>query len=611
MSEKLLVSQLEGKKLAGRYEVEARIGSGGMAWLYRARDLESGQLVAVKILYEHMANQEKVRQRFEREAEIQSKIDHPHVVRVLRMLEEDCLIGLVMEWMAGGDLQAYLEKRPGPLPAEQIHTIFREILLGVQAAHRYDIVHRDLKPPNILLDRPVWPCKARVTDFGIAKVLEASSMTHTGSTMGTPLYIAPEQMLDSKTADQRADIYSLGVLLYRMSSGQLPFSDVASLLFKLMHEPPPPLPHLSPPIHAVLMRCLEKNPDLRWPNCQALLDAFEDALAKAPLYNDLDTTDLFANANRTALGEPSLEPPVSSPYAGLDPLPTPTTPPTAVAPSRAEKEKISHAMTLDMPIPSPLSTPSLSPLSTPSFSPPSSPHPLAAYLSSSHRSAPPQSSPCTPSPSLDSSDPSASNRLSLPTSPSGDALLAPPSLTPSAISDSLHPSSSSSGALRPVSPRRSESARVQSSALSGTIQPLPPGSRKTSIFAVPFADDRERLQQQLPRKPRRALRALGAFLLLLVTITAGLWYNYREKLWHDPQGTLTTAYIALSERTASLFAKSTSKTEQPSLPAEDLPPARSKPPVDAEGWYRDLPSEPASAASAQTSLDLPHEPASW
>ncbi len=609
MSEKLSVSQLEGKKLAGRYEVEARIGSGGMAWLYRARDLESGQLVAIKILYEHMANQEKVRQRFEREAEIQSKIDHPHVVRVLRMLEEDCLIGLVMEWMAGGDLQAYLDKRPGPLPAEQIHTIFREILLGVQAAHQYDIVHRDLKPPNILLDRPVWPCKARVTDFGIAKVLEASSMTHTGSTMGTPLYIAPEQMLDSKTADQRADIYSLGVLLYRMCSGQLPFSDVTSLLFKLMHEPPPPLPHLSPPIHSVLMRCLEKNPDLRWSNCQALLDAFEDALAKAPLYNDLDTTDLLAKAHRTALSEPSLEPPISSPYASFEPLPTPTTtPPSSAAPSRAEKDKISHAMTLDMPIPSPLSTPSHSPLSTP----PSSPHPLAAYLSSSHRSAPAQSSPRTASPSLDSSERSASKRLSLPTSSSSDAMLAPISLAPSPISDSPRSSSPSSGTLQPVLHSDSDSPRTPSSPLSGAIQPLPPGARKTSIFAVPFAEDRERLQKELPRKPRRALRTLGAFLLVFVATTVGLWYNYREKLWHDPQGTLTTAYIALSERTASLFAKSTtSKTEQPSLPAEDLPPARSKPPVDAEGWYRDLPSGSASAVSPQTSLDLPHEPASW
>ncbi len=576
MSEKLSVSQLEGKKLAGRYEVEARIGSGGMAWLYRARDTENGQLVAIKILYEHMANQDKVRQRFEREADIQSKIDHPHVVRVLRMLEEECLIGLVMEWMAGGDLQAYLEKRPGPLPAEQVHSLFREILLGVQAAHQHEIVHRDLKPPNILLDQIEWPCKARVTDFGIAKVLEASSMTHTGSTMGTPLYIAPEQMLDSKTADRRADIYSLGVLLYRMCSGQLPFSDVTSLLFKLMHEPPPPLPHLSQPAHAVLMRCLEKNPDLRWSTCQALLDAFEEALSQAPLYQDFETTDLLAKANAQNAADPSLVPPISSPYASLSPLPTPITTLSSLQSDGlgAEKEKISHALTLDMPIPSPISESSLSS--------PSSPHPLAAYLSSSSQRsamAPPSSSANAPAPPKHAR-PEPSN-LSV-SSPNND---------PSAVSGAAH----------------------KSNELSGNAQhPLPPGARKTSLFAVPFADDRKRLQSTLPHKPRRAARAVVALLLLLITMTAGLWYNYREKLWQDPQGTLTTAYIALSERTISLFAKPTNATHEPlTIPADTLAPASAKPPVDEEGWYRDLPSQASAQTPPVRSLDLPNESASW
>ncbi|MCB9642674.1 MAG: serine/threonine protein kinase [Myxococcales bacterium] len=515
MSEKRAASMLEGKKLADRYVIEERVGSGGMAWLYRALDTETDAHVAIKILYEHMASQDKVRQRFEREASIQSQIEHPNVVRVLQMLEEDCVLGLVMEWMEGGDLQAYLERNPGPLPQEQVHQIFHDIVLGVQAAHEQDIVHRDLKPPNILLDKKTWPATARVTDFGIAKVLEVSNLTHTGSTMGTPLYIAPEQMLDSKTADQRADIYSLGVLLYRMCSGTLPFHDASSLLFKLMHEPPPPLLHLNEPSHNVLMRCLEKNPALRWNTCQELLQAFDKALDNAPLYNGLEPTDLaLHHANEEKKHTQSLISPLSSPYASQPymalqssgnkhVLPTPVT-----TGGDNNKERISTAPTLDM-------------------------KPFDAQELSAQSS-------------------SVSSEISTPSQSNAPAPL----------------SSTSSAALPP------------------------PGARKTSLFAQPFQDTRDRLNAELP-KPRYLLRLMVFLFLFSATSTGGLWYTYREQLWKDPQGTLTTAYVALSERALSFFPK-----QQPppvikrSLPK--LPPAQATPAIDQEGWYRELPAPPTS-----------------
>jgi serine/threonine-protein kinase len=261
---------LQGRVLLERYRLSSRIARGGMGSVYLGRDVESGALVAIKVLRDDMSADDGVRLRFLNESRATQRIDHPAVVKVLAVGEIDRgRICLVMEYVDGTPLRRML--RSGPLPQDRTVSIADAVAQGLAAAHAKDVVHRDLKPENVLLPRDQSAAGlVKVVDFGIARMIDAPSITTTQHVMGTPQYISPEQALGGEI-DGRADIYALGVMMYEMLSGELPFhdDDVHQLLHKHISNPPRPLsdagsrPDVVPALEDLVMRCLSKKPEKR------------------------------------------------------------------------------------------------------------------------------------------------------------------------------------------------------------------------------------------------------------------------------------------------------------------------------------------------------------
>lgn len=284
-----LAVQFDDEMLIGRvlkdvYHVDERLGEGGMACVYGATHTLLGGRVAIKFLLKGQtsAQDRLLHQRFLREAQIQNRLSHPNIVRVTDVLQEDQLSGFVMEWCNGGDLQEWLERLGRPLTITQLQLLFVPIVDALGYAHTQGVIHRDLKAPNILLHHSGETTIPKLTDFGIAKMIQSTALTQPGEAMGTLEYAAPEQLQDSKSADERADIYSLGVLLYRMCTGALPFTGSPSSVVKQVLQVTPKRPEQLPEALAdVIMRCMEKRPEDRYPGCQALMDAFAIATALA------------------------------------------------------------------------------------------------------------------------------------------------------------------------------------------------------------------------------------------------------------------------------------------------------------------------------------------
>ena len=265
-------SRLAVGDVVDRYEVEALIGEGGVASVYRVRHRTLGSLHALKVLHSFGGD---LADRLLAEGRVQGNLDHPHVVRVQDTLDAHGSPALLMEYVAGRTLAARLrEGRPSLAEAERI---FLAILDGVGHAHALGVVHRDLKPANVLLtDDGDVP---KVGDFGIAKHLSGDDgllTTATGRFMGTPAYMAPEQIRDPKSVDARADIFALGVILYELCCGQRPFQgeDVLSLLNAVSNaeytRPDTLNPTLPPRIVRAIERCLETDPANRFASCSAL-----------------------------------------------------------------------------------------------------------------------------------------------------------------------------------------------------------------------------------------------------------------------------------------------------------------------------------------------------
>ncbi|MCB9639659.1 MAG: protein kinase [Myxococcales bacterium] len=273
---------LRGEILGGRFLLEEKLGKGGMAWVYRATHTELGGDVAIKILFPQLAEDKHIRERFLREARIQYRLQHPHIVRVLELLKETDIIGFAAEYCEGGDLQAWLQRHAGAYGKEAIlRELFLPILDAMQYAHEKGLVHRDLKPENILLYRQNERWSPKVTDFGIAKQEADSSynLTATGNIMGTLHYMSPEQLHETRDVDQRTDIYSLGVILYRILADRLPFEGKpTALTLKILGETPPDISGLSEEYMQVLLRCLEKSAASRYESCQELRTDLEEAL---------------------------------------------------------------------------------------------------------------------------------------------------------------------------------------------------------------------------------------------------------------------------------------------------------------------------------------------
>jgi hypothetical protein len=271
------------RALGTAYTVDSEIGRGGMGVVYNAKDERLKRRVAIKVLPPELAFREEIRLRFLREAETAARLSHPHIVPIFSVGEgPDGLVYFIMAFVDGEPLSGKLQRR-GTLPPEEVRRIMLETVDALGAAHAIGIVHRDVKPDNILLEGSRG--RVMVTDFGIAKALSSATgggtLTGTGVAIGTPHYMSPEQALGEREIDGRSDLYSLGVVGYQMLVGELPFSapTVPGLLMKQITEEAPDITlkrgDCPAELSACVMRCLDKDPEKRWPTADALRRALE------------------------------------------------------------------------------------------------------------------------------------------------------------------------------------------------------------------------------------------------------------------------------------------------------------------------------------------------
>ena len=279
MSEVSATGLQPGDVLAGKYRVERVLGVGGMGVVVAAHHIQLDEKVALKFLVREAASDPNACARFAREARMAVKIKNEHVARVSDVGElESGSPYMVMEYLEGEDLSAWVKQR-GRIPVDQATDFVLQACVAVADAHALGIVHRDLKPANLFcVMRSDAQLTIKVLDFGISKLTEqlggasGSAMTKTSTVMGTPLYMAPVQMRSAKAVDARSDIWSLGVILFELITGRSPFcaDSVMELALKVADDPPPPLRTLLPDapegLERVLLRCLEKEPDRRYPN---------------------------------------------------------------------------------------------------------------------------------------------------------------------------------------------------------------------------------------------------------------------------------------------------------------------------------------------------------
>ena len=272
------MTEVAGNTLVdGRYRVLRRIGSGGMADVYCAQDNHLGRQVAIKVLHRRFAQDQEFVERFRREAKSAAGLNHPNVVGVFDRGEHEGTYYIAMEFLEGRTLKD-LVSADAPLPQGQVIDLGLQILQAAGFAHRHGVIHRDFKPHNVIVDALGH---AKVTDFGIARA-GASEMTETGSIMGTAQYLSPEQA-QGHAVTATSDIYSIGVMLYEMLVGRLPFEGDSAVAVALKHlsESPPPISHRRPDVHpaleAVVMAALAKDPAHRWQSAEDLAAGLEAA----------------------------------------------------------------------------------------------------------------------------------------------------------------------------------------------------------------------------------------------------------------------------------------------------------------------------------------------
>jgi serine/threonine-protein kinase len=265
-----LEDRLIGSLFDHRYRIVRKLGSGGMAEVYLAEDEELGRKVALKMLNERHARDDQFVERFKREARNAAALNHPHIVRIYDRGQAEGTYYIAMEYLDGQTLKELLVRK-GPTPPLTAIKFAREILSALAEAHRHEIVHRDIKPHNVIVS-PDWNVK--VTDFGIARS-GASQMTEAGSIVGTAQYLSPEQAR-GKPVDQRSDLYSLGIVMYEMLTGKVPFTGDAAVEIAMKHLdtiPDPPSkwrPEVSHDLDAVVMRALAKDPADRYPSAEEM-----------------------------------------------------------------------------------------------------------------------------------------------------------------------------------------------------------------------------------------------------------------------------------------------------------------------------------------------------
>jgi eukaryotic-like serine/threonine-protein kinase len=275
------MTEVAGNTLVdGRYRILRRIGSGGMADVYCAEDSHLGRQVAIKVLHRRFAQDQEFVERFRREAKSAAGLNHPNVVGVFDRGEHEGTYYIAMEFLTGRTLKDIVTAE-APLPQERVIDIGTQILEAAGFAHRHGVIHRDFKPHNVIVDEHGH---AKVTDFGIARA-GASEMTETGSIMGTAQYLSPEQA-QGHAVTATSDLYSIGVMLYELLAGRLPFEGDSAVAVALKHlsEAPAPIsqwrPDVHPALEAVVMAALAKDPAQRWQSAEDLAAALEAARAQ-------------------------------------------------------------------------------------------------------------------------------------------------------------------------------------------------------------------------------------------------------------------------------------------------------------------------------------------
>jgi eukaryotic-like serine/threonine-protein kinase len=272
-----------GRVLGGRYRLDHELARGGMATVWVAEDPLLSRRVAIKILHPQLAIDASLRTRFRHEAVAAAKLSHPAIVATYDTGDDDGVAYIVMQLVEGPTLRRMLDLR-GPLPVDEAADITRQVAEALDHAHRHGLVHRDIKPANVLVPPDG---QVKVTDFGIAKAAGDEDLTRTGSVIGTARYLAPEQV-NGGVVDGRADVYALGLLLYEMLTGTLPFtgdSEIATAAARLTTDPEPVRARradVPPALEAVVSHTLAREPSQRFPSARALRDALDPMLEVTP-----------------------------------------------------------------------------------------------------------------------------------------------------------------------------------------------------------------------------------------------------------------------------------------------------------------------------------------
>ena len=288
---------LEGKILGNRYEIIEKVGNGGMATVYRAEDKVLKRNVAVKVLKDEFTTDEEFIKRFEIEAQSAARLTHPNIVSIYDVGSEDNLYYIVMELIRGKTLKEIIVEERGPLPWKWSVNVAIQIASALEMAHKNNIIHRDIKPHNIIITEDGI---AKVTDFGIAKAVSNSTITAFGTTIGSVHYFSPEHARGGFT-DAKSDLYSLGVVMYEMVTGRVPFdadTPVSVALKHMQEEPEEPIelnPNLPSAVNRIIMKALKKDTTLRYQSATDMLADLRQAL-KNPNGNFVDDREYDATA---------------------------------------------------------------------------------------------------------------------------------------------------------------------------------------------------------------------------------------------------------------------------------------------------------------------------
>ena len=326
--------QMNRRRLQDRYEMVVRRGSGGMAEVWEGVDHNLGRKIAIKVLHAHFAQNPSILNRFRSEAQAAARLTHPGIVAIYDTVTTDDTDAIIMELVEGRDLRTSLDERP-TLALTDAAEVGIQLAAALGHAHQHGIIHRDVKPANILV-RP--DRRVKLSDFGIAKALDETGHTESGSLVGTVKYLAPEQ-LEGRTADARTDLYALTTVLYEMLCGQVPFAagDLVTAMQRVQVDPPSARairPDLPPALDAFLKRGLARNPDDRFVDAQSWTEGLTKSIS-----NDATVID---QPRPTPVPQSiPIKQPESRQEAGLPaPLPTPTTTPPVITAPKATAPSI-------------------------------------------------------------------------------------------------------------------------------------------------------------------------------------------------------------------------------------------------------------------------------